>query len=59
MRSSWRVLEWLPKADKYKEWTARKSLLDDYIPAAEPRLIPDNAFIHESVLQRLDAVPTY
>jgi hypothetical protein len=53
------VLEWLPKADKYKEWTARKSLLDDYIPAAEPRLIPDNAFIHESVLQRLDAVPTY
>jgi uncharacterized protein (DUF2235 family) len=59
MTSGWRVLEWLPKADKYKEWTARKSLLGHYIPAAEPRPIPDNAFIHESVLQRMDKVPTY
>jgi len=59
MTSGWRVLEWLPKADKYKEWTARKSLLGHYIPAAEPRPIPDNAFVHESVVQRMDQLPTY
>jgi hypothetical protein len=57
--AGWRVLEWLPKADKYKEWPARKSFLGHYVPAAEPRPIPDNAFVHESVVQRTNQVPTY
>jgi hypothetical protein len=59
MTSGWRVLEWLPRADKYKEWMARKSLLGHYIPAAEPRPIPDNAFVHESVIRRMDQLPSY
>jgi uncharacterized protein (DUF2235 family) len=59
MTSGWRLLEWLPKADKYKEWMARKSLLGHYIPAAEPRPIPDDALVHESVVQRINQVSTY
>src|SRR6266851_6183351 len=40
MSAAWRVLEFIPKADKYKEWKARQSLLGHYIPDAEPRPIP-------------------
>jgi uncharacterized protein (DUF2235 family) len=59
MTAGWRVLEWIPKANKYKEWPARKSVLGHYIPAAEPRPIPDNAFVHESVIRRTEQVPAY
>jgi uncharacterized protein (DUF2235 family) len=59
MKPAWRVLEVLPKADKYKEWPARQSVLGHYIPDAEPRVIPEDALIHESVVRRIDAIPTY
>jgi uncharacterized protein (DUF2235 family) len=59
MTAGWRLLEWWPKRDKYKEWKARRSLLGHYIPDAEPRPIPDNAFVHESVVNRMQAVPEY
>jgi uncharacterized protein (DUF2235 family) len=60
MTAGWRLLEYIPKSDKYKEWPARESHLGFYIPDAEPRLIPDGAFIHESVLKRMEeAVPAY
>jgi uncharacterized protein (DUF2235 family) len=59
MSAAWRALEYLPKADKYKEWTARKSFLGHYIPDAEPRPIPEDAFIHESVVKRMQAVSSY
>jgi uncharacterized protein (DUF2235 family) len=59
MSAAWRVLEFLPKADKYKEWKARQSLLGHYIPDAEPRPIPEDAFIHESVVKRMQAVSNY
>jgi uncharacterized protein (DUF2235 family) len=55
----WRILEYLPKADKYKEWKARKSYFGYYIPDAEPRPIPSDAFIHESVVKRMNAVSKY
>jgi uncharacterized protein (DUF2235 family) len=55
----WRLLEYIPKADKYKEWKSRQSYLGHYIPDAEPRPIPEDAFIHESVIKRMDAVPKY
>jgi hypothetical protein len=29
------------------------------IPAAEPRPILDDAFVHESVVQRMNQLPTY
>ena len=59
LRSAWWLLEYLPKSAKYKEWPARRSYLGYYIPDAEPRFIPDGAVIHESALQRMDALPSY
>lgn len=59
MSVKWMPLEWIPKADKYKEWTARRSYFGRYIPNCEPRPIPLGAFIHESVIRKMEAVPTY
>ncbi|WP_316190335.1 DUF2235 domain-containing protein [Bradyrhizobium sp. SZCCHNS2096] len=59
MTLPWRLLEYLPKKDKYKEWPARKSHLGFYIPDCEPRFIPDGAFIHESALMRIAEIPNY
>lgn len=59
MTPAWRLLEYLPKKDKYKEWPARTSHLGFYIPDCEPRFIPDGAFIHESALMRIAEIPDY
>jgi len=59
MKWAWRILEYVPKADEYKEWPARKSVLGHYIPDAEPRPIPNNAFVHESVVRRMEKVGEY
>jgi uncharacterized protein (DUF2235 family) len=59
MSWAWRLFEYFPKADKYKEWKSRRSYFGYYIPDGEPRLIPENAFIHESVVKRMNAVPSY
>ncbi|MBN8973922.1 MAG: DUF2235 domain-containing protein [Rhizobiales bacterium] len=59
MSSVWRLLEWWPKNDRYKEWSARKSFLGRYFPLAEPRFIQPGAFIHQSVIDRMAAVPNY
>ncbi|MAY61706.1 MAG: hypothetical protein CML29_05800 [Rhizobiales bacterium] len=55
----WRILEWLPKRLKGREWPRRKGFLGFYLPRCEPRLIPEGAIIHESVLKRKDLVPSY
>jgi uncharacterized protein (DUF2235 family) len=59
MTAAWRILEYLPKAAKYKEWPARKVQFGFYIPDAEPRVIPEGASVHESVLKRMDALADY
>jgi hypothetical protein len=59
MTNVWRVLEWIPKADKYKECRARRSFFGHYIPDAEPRSIPEGSFVHESVVKRMQAVSNY
>jgi uncharacterized protein (DUF2235 family) len=59
MSPGWRLLEYLPRADKYREWQARKSYLGWYIPHAEPRVIPQDAFIHESAVQKIRQDPNY
>jgi uncharacterized protein (DUF2235 family) len=59
MTAAWRVLEYLPKKDRYKEWPDRESHFGFYIPDAEPRLIPEGAFIHESVVKRMKAMREY
>jgi uncharacterized protein (DUF2235 family) len=55
----WRPLEWLPKSDQYKEWKELRSVFSHYIPKAEPRPVEVNAWIHESVLRRIESVPQY
>ncbi len=55
MNAAWRLLEYVPKSAKYREWPERETHLGFYIPDCEPRLIPDGALIHESVVKRMDA----
>jgi uncharacterized protein (DUF2235 family) len=59
MNDAWRVLEWLPKADKWKEWPARRSIAGFYLPRSEPRPLPENPLVHHSVVERMDADPGY
>ena len=59
MTAAWRLLEYVPKSDKYKEWPTRKSYFGFYIPDAEPRRIPEGALIHESVVKRMEAIGDY
>jgi uncharacterized protein (DUF2235 family) len=59
MTAAWRILEYVPKADVYKEWPERKSSFRHYLPDAEPRVIPPTAFLHESVIRRMEALPDY
>lgn len=59
MSAAWRVLEFLPKRATYKEWPERKVHLGFYIPDCEPRLIPEGAHVHESVLKRMAIEPEY
>jgi len=59
MTAAWRVLEFLPKRAKYREWPERKVTLGFYIPDGEPRPIPDGAHVHESVLKRMAVEPNY
>ena len=59
LHGAWWILEFFPKNAKYKEWPARRTFLGRYIPDAEPRPIPEGAFIHESVTKRMDAVREY
>ncbi len=59
MNVAWRTIEYWPKKDKYKEWPTRRSLLGRYIPDAEPRLIPENAMIHESAIEKIKQDPSY
>ena len=59
MSLAWRALEYFPKSDKYKDWQARRSCFGHYIPDAEPRYIPPGAFVHQSVVERMKAIPRY
>jgi uncharacterized protein (DUF2235 family) len=52
MNAAWRLLEWIPKSNQYKEWNGRRSILGHYLPREEPRPIPADAFVHESVMLR-------
>jgi len=55
----WMPLEIVPKAVKWRRWPGRRSFLGLYLPLAEPRLIPERALIHQSVLDRKEAVADY
>lgn len=55
----WGVLEWLPRRVKWQEWTERGGILGWYLPRSEPRKIPVDALIHNSVRDRMNADSTY
>ncbi|QAU44593.1 DUF2235 domain-containing protein [Bradyrhizobium guangzhouense] len=59
LTGAWWLLEFIPKSAKYREWPERKEFLGFYIPDGEPRLIPEGAHVHESVLKRMDVEPDY
>lgn len=59
MASFYWPLECCPRRVKFREWRTRKALAGFYIPFAEPRLIPEDAFIHQSVIDRMKVMPTY
>jgi uncharacterized protein (DUF2235 family) len=59
MTAGWKPLEWLPKRSKWQEWKQRRSVLGWYLPRAEPRAIPEGAFIHRTVFERIERLPYY
>ncbi|NOX96418.1 MAG: DUF2235 domain-containing protein [Alphaproteobacteria bacterium] len=59
MTPAWAWMEFVPKRSKHKEWPGRKSVLGFYLPLSEPRLIPEGANIHQSVVDRLSDVLNY
>jgi hypothetical protein len=59
LHGAWWLLEFVPKLARYKEWPAREVHFGVYIPDAEPRPIPEDALVHESVVKRMDAVRGY
>jgi uncharacterized protein (DUF2235 family) len=59
LTGAWWILEWLPKRTKYRKWPERSGFLGLYLPRGEPRLIPEGAVIHQSVLDRIAQVPSY
>jgi uncharacterized protein (DUF2235 family) len=59
LTAAWEILEWLPKEEKYREWPERKCVLGFYLPRGEPRLVPEGAIIHQSVVDRMAKVATY
>lgn len=59
MNAAWRVLEYFPKRARYREWPERKIYFGFYIPDCEPRVIPEGAHVHESVLKRMAVEPDY
>ena len=59
LKGAWWLLEFLPKSAKYREWPKRQVVFGFYIPDAEPRLIPEGAVVHESVVKRMAEVGDY
>lgn len=59
MNGAWPLLEYIPKADKYKEWLSRKSFMGFYLPRSEPRPIPEGAILHGSAIKRVEHVAGY
>lgn len=55
MNWAWRILEWLPKRARWKEWPGRRTFLGLYLPRAEPRVPGEGAVLHPSVAERMAA----
>ncbi|WP_117193711.1 T6SS phospholipase effector Tle1-like catalytic domain-containing protein [Rhizobium terrae] len=58
MNAAWRVVECFPRKVPQTSWRKRDAAGGYYIPCVDPRLIPEDALIHESVQTR-QAAGTY
>lgn len=59
LQGLWKVLEYLPKRERWLKWQDRSTFAGWYLPQAEPRYIEPGAVIHDSVQQRMAGKPTY
>jgi uncharacterized protein (DUF2235 family) len=59
MNWAWLLLEGIPKRVKWRDWPGRKSLFGWYLPLCEPRRIYNDARIHYSVFERMEADANY
>lgn len=55
----WKLIEWVPKCAKFKEWPDRQTVLGFYLPRGEPRFIKPDAAIAPSVRARMKALEDY
>jgi uncharacterized protein (DUF2235 family) len=55
----WRLIEWIPKNAKRREWPGRRTLFGYYVPWGEPRRPGARDDVHQSVLDRMKLVPGY
>ncbi|MGI2031632.1 T6SS phospholipase effector Tle1-like catalytic domain-containing protein [Rhizobium panacihumi] len=54
MNAGWTLLEWLPRKVPKNSWRKPAATGGYYIPRSDPRLIPANALLHETVQARID-----
>lgn len=59
LAGAWRVFEILPRRSKWLRWPGRRSLLGLYLPLGEPRVVPEGARLHASVIERMAKVSSY
>jgi hypothetical protein len=59
MTAAWRLLEYFPKNARLREWPDRRVYFGVYVPDCEPRVIPEGAHVHDSVLKRMATVADY
>lgn len=58
LKGAWWLLEIIPKAVKYREWS-RRSLLGCYLPLAEPRKVDAAHIVDTSVHDRMAGLASY
>ncbi len=52
MKIAWRILEYFPKLATRRTWAKHDGRLPWYFPMSEPRVIPKDALIHPTALER-------
>lgn len=55
MKGFWRLLEILPKASQWRRFPEHGKKGGFYLPRSEPRKIPEEAVLHQSVIDRMSA----
>jgi len=59
MTKIWRILEYVPKRQKWLKWPEKRTFLGWYLPLQEPRFIQSGQKLHASVKMRMEELPEY